>query len=404
MSEQPAPPPESLSPALTTLFATACGAIVANIYYAQPLVGLIGPDIGLGKELSSLVVTLTQLGYGAGLLLLVPLGDMVQNRPLIRWMLAAVVLSLVLSAVAPHAAVFLVAALLTGVSSCVVQMLLPLAAHMAPDATRGRVVGNVMGGLLLGILLARPVSGIIADAFGWRAVFWMSAALMAVFWVVLPQLLPDRKPAVGAGYRAMLSSLWPLLRDTPVLRRRAAYQAGCFAAFSLFWTAVPLELAGPRFHFSQRQIALFALAGAAGAAAAPLAGRLADRGMTKPATGLALGLAAASFFVMRNGFGLSAIGMVVAVIALDFAVQTNQVLGQRAIYALGAEVRNRLTGIYMALLFLGGATGSALASVLMARGGWDAVTLAGTAFPLAALLLFGATEGMKPSAPRDVAV
>ncbi|AKT36054.1 MFS transporter [Chondromyces crocatus] len=383
--------PQTITPTLTLLFAVACGAIVANIYYAQPLVGLIGPDIGLSPEAASLVVTLTQLGYGAGLLLLVPLGDVLPNRPLIRWMLAAVVLSSLASALAPSAAVFLVAALLTGVSTVVVQMLVPLAAHMSPDAIRGRVVGNVMGGLLFGILLARPISGLIADAFGWRAVFWASAGMMTLFALVLPNLLPDRRPSGGTSYGTLLSSLWPLLRDTPVLQRRAAYQAACFAAFSLFWTAIPLELAGPPFSLSQRGIALFALAGAAGALAAPLAGRFADRGWTRPASGLALAFAALSFLATRYTASVSLAGLVIAVIVLDFAVQTNQVLGQRAIYALDAASRNRLTALYVALLFLGGAVGSGLAGVLMTRGGWNAVAWAGTGFPLLALLLY-ATE------------
>lgn len=392
MSEDSASPrQQDLSPGLTVLLAAACGAIVANLYYAQPLVGLIGPAIGLRPEAAGLVVTLTQLGYGAGLVLLVPLGDLVENRPLIRRTLGGVVIALLLAAAAPSAGLFLVASLLIGVTSVVAQMLVPLAAHMAPEATRGRVVGNVMSGLLLGILLARPVSSLIADAFGWRAVFQASAGLAALLFLLLPRLLPDRRPAAGATYGRLLASLWPLLRDTPVLQRRAAYQAAMFASFSLFWTAVPLELAGPRFGFSQRGIALFALAGAAGALAAPIAGRLADRGFTRPATAASLAVGALAYASTWFSGERSVAGLVAAVVVLDCAVQCNLVLGQREIYALGAETRSRLNGLYVALLFLGGAAGSALAGVLMARGGWRAVAVAGTGFLLVALA-FHATE------------
>ncbi|CAO3438416.1 MFS transporter [Azospirillum endophyticum] len=377
----------ALSRSLILLMALACGVVVANIYYAQPLVGLIGPAVGLSPETASLVVTLTQVGYGAGLVLLVPLGDLLENRRLVVATLCSTVAALLVAAVAPSASLFLAAAFLIGVTSVAVQMLVPLAAHMAPEASRGQVVGNVMSGLLLGILLARPVSSLIADSLGWRAVFGLSALVMVGFAVLLWRVLPQRRPKGRSSYGALLGSLGRLLVRTPVLQRRTVYQTMMFAAFSLYWTSVPLLLAGAPFHLSQRGIALFALSGAAGALVAPIAGRIADRGWTRPATGFALAMAALSFFVARAGEGSIAL-LVLAGLLLDMGVQMNMVLGQRAIYSLGAETRSRMNAIYMAIFFLGGAAGSALAGYAFAVGGWEPVTWIGFAFPAAGLLFY----------------
>lgn len=381
----------ALSRSLVMLMALACGVVVANIYYAQPLVGLIGPAVGLSPETASLVVTLTQVGYGAGLVLLVPLGDLLENRRLVVATLCSTVAALLVAAVAPTASLFLAAAFLIGVTSVAVQMLVPLAAHMAPEASRGQVVGNVMSGLLLGILLARPVSSLIADSLGWRAVFGLSAVAMVGFAVLLWRVLPQRRPTGRSGYGALIGSLGRLLVRTPVLQRRTVYQTMMFASFSLYWTAVPLLLMGAPFHLSQRGIALFALSGAAGALVAPLAGRIADRGWTRPATGFALAMAALSFFVAQAGVGAgegSIALLVLAGLLLDMGVQMNMVLGQRAIYSLGAETRSRMNAIYMAIFFLGGAAGSALAGYAFAVGGWAPVTWIGFAFPAIGLLFY----------------
>ncbi|CAO3456570.1 MFS transporter [Azospirillum largimobile] len=377
----------ALSRSLVMLMALACGVVVANIYYAQPLVGLIGPAVGLSPETASLVVTLTQVGYGAGLVLLVPLGDLLENRRLVVVTLSSTVAALLVAAVAPTASLFLAAAFLIGVTSVAVQMLVPLAAHMAPEASRGQVVGNVMSGLLLGILLARPVSSLIADSLGWRAVFGLSAVAMVGFAILLWRVLPQRRPTGQSSYGALIGSLGRLLVRTPVLQRRTVYQTMMFAAFSLYWTSVPLLLAGAPFHLSQRGIALFALSGAAGALVAPIAGRIADRGWTRPATGFALAMAALSFFVARAGEGSIAL-LVLAGLLLDMGVQMNMVLGQRAIYSLGAETRSRMNAIYMAIFFLGGAAGSALAGYAFAVGGWEPVTWIGFVFPALGLLFY----------------
>lgn len=382
---------ESISPALTFLLASACGLIAANLYYGQPLAGIIGAELGLSSAATGLIVTLTQIGYGVGLLFVVPLGDLVENRKLVVSAVSMAVLSLVAAAFAPHASPFLFAAFLIGVSSVAVQVIVPYAAHMAPHAIRGRVVGNVMSGLMVGIMLARPVSSLLSEVVSWRGVYLVSAVVMAILAVVLFRLLPVRQPESRLGYGALMASMGKLAVNTPLLQRRAIYHAFMFAAFSLFWTTTPLYLSGPHFNLSQGEIALFALAGAAGAVAAPIAGRVADRGWTYPATFAAMVMVALSFAVTHlapEGSHLALAILVVAAIVLDFGVTTNLVLGQRAIFTLGAEFRSRLNGIYMATFFMGGAIGSAVGGWAYSVGEWSIASWVGFAMPVAALVYF----------------
>ncbi|MDG6402279.1 MFS transporter [Pseudomonas quasicaspiana] len=380
-------PQNTLTRGLVLLFAFCCGAIVANIYYAQPIVELIAPEIGLSAHSASLIVSLTQIGYALGLLLLVPLADLLENRKLMIGTAIVATASLLAAAFSEHANGFLLICLLIGFSSVSVQMLIPLAAHLAPEETRGQVVGNIMGGLLLGILLARPLSSLIADHFGWRAVFMTASVMMLAIILVLALTIPKRTPDHKASYGQLLGSLFTLLRRYSVLRQRAFYQGLLFAAFSLFWTAAPIELSRT-FGLSQTQIALFALVGAIGAIAAPVAGRLADAGHTRRASLIAMIMAPVAFLVGLSQPGYSVIGLAVTGVLLDFAVQMNMVLGQRAIYALDPASRGRLNALYMTSIFIGGAIGSALASSMYEQAGWHGVVWLGAGLPLVALVVF----------------
>lgn len=380
-------PAQGLSRAMVLLFAFCCGAIVANLYYAQPIVELIAPDLGLSSSNASLIVSLTQIGYALGLLFLVPLSDLVENRKLMIATAMVAGASLLAAATLQHANGFLLVSLVIGFSSVSVQMLIPLAAHLAPEQSRGQVVGNIMSGLLLGILLARPLSSLVADHFGWRAVFLYAAVVMLVIVAVLALTIPKRVPDHKASYGELLRSLMTLMRRHAVLRQRALYQGLLFAAFSLFWTAVPMELAR-RFGLSQTQIAVFALVGAMGAIAAPIAGRLADKGLTHRASLVALVLAPVAFLLGLSGPGYSVTGLAVTGVLLDFAVQMSMVLGQRAIYALDPASRGRLNALYMTSIFVGGALGSALASGLYEHRGWQGVIALGASLPVLALVVF----------------
>lgn len=377
-----------ISSRMTLLLAAAAGIIVANLYYAQPLVGPIGAALGMPPGATGLVVTLTQIGYCLGLLFIVPLGDLFENRRLIVSGLVATGAALALAANADTAWQFLLAALAIGLGAVVAQVLVPFAAHLAPEATRGQTVGKVVSGLLLGIMVARPVASVLAGFGGWQAVFGIAAALVLLLAVVLHFKLPQRRPAATQRYGALIASLWPVLANTPVLRRRALYHAGLFGAFSLFWTVAPQALSGPDFGLSQNGIALFALVGMAGAVASPIAGRLADAGHTLGATAIALAVGALSFLLplfAPHSKPLALGLLAVAAIVLDAAVAANLVLGQRALFALGAEIRSRLNGLYFALFFAGGALGSALGGWVYAQYGWHAALVTGMLLPALAL-------------------
>lgn len=385
---------KSVSSALIFILAAACGIIAANLYYAQPLVGPIGSTIGLSAGAAALIVTMTQVGYGIGLLFIVPLGDILENRKLIVSSLLLTAAVLTIAAVIKSAIPFLVASLVIGVGSVAAQILVPYAAHLSPEAVRGRNVGNVMSGLLLGIMLARPISSLVAEYMGWRAVYFISAALIFALALVLAKALPSRQPSTATAYPALLHSMLHLLKTTPALRRRAIYHACVFGTFSLFWTTVPLVLTSPAFHFTQKEVALFALVGVMGAIVAPAAGRMADRGWVRPATGWALAIVILSGLLplmVPSSSALAVPILVVAAVLLDMGVSANMVLGQRVIFSLGAEFRSRLNGLYMAIFFLGGAIGSAAGGWAYAKGGWEAALLIGIALPVIAMAYY-ATE------------
>jgi predicted MFS family arabinose efflux permease len=376
---------------LPTLFAIACGLIVANLYYGQPLVGPIAAELGLSPAAAGLLVTLTQIGYGLGLLFIVPLGDILENRKLVLTLMICCALALASAATVHSAPVFLAAAAAIGFTSVTVQILVPWSAHLASEANRGRVVGNVMSGLLMGIMLARPVASFVASLWGWHAIYLLSAAIMAALALLMLFILPSRRPEAKLSYARLLASLWWLARTQPVLQRRALQQACLFGAFSLFWTTVPLFLASPAFGLSQRGIALFALAGVAGAIAAPISGRLADRGHGRTVSIVAMILVAGGFLislVAQDGSMFALALLTLAAIVLDYGVTANLITGQRAVFALGAEYRSRLNGLYMASFFLGGAVCSALGAWAYANGGWTLACWVGFVLPVMALAHF----------------
>ncbi|GAA1081094.1 MFS transporter [Kitasatospora arboriphila] len=315
------------------VLAVACWPTAANLHYAQPLLEPVARSFGVGQGAAATVVTLTQAGYALGLLFVVPLGG------------------------AP-----------------------------GPTGQRGRVVGRVMSGLLTGILPARTVASLGADLFGRRANYVISAVLMLALGVVLRRLLPRRAPDHTAGYVALLAGLGGLVRREPVLRRRAVCQATMCGAFTTFWTAIAYELIEEH-HFGQVQIVLFALVGAGGAAAAPVAGRIADRGHGRSAVGAALLLAPGASVLAALGHG-SVLLLALAAVLLDFAVQCHQVLSQHEIYALRGEARARINTIFMTTVFAGGAVSSAVAGALHTTHGWTSVCAFGTALPLAGLMVW----------------
>ncbi|HET6909409.1 MAG TPA: MFS transporter [Mycobacteriales bacterium] len=375
-----------LSRPLVAIMATATGAAVASNYYAQPLLPVMRHDLHMSAAVAGLMVTVAQVGYAAGLVLLLPLGDLVERRRLVvtlSWLAAS---GLVVVGLAPSSAVLLPAAFAVGVVSVMAQVLVPFAASLAGDFERGRVVGIVMSGLLLGILLARTVAGALAQAGTWRVVYFVAAGVMAVQGLVLRARLPRYREAIDTGYGRLLKTVLHLVRDEPVLRLRGLYGLLTFGTFSVLWTSVAFLLAD-RYHFGPAVIGLFGLIGAAGAVAASMAGRLSDAGRERSTTGITSALLVLSWVLLwlgRDGIGW----LVAGILLLDVGTQGLHITNQGAIYRLRAEARSRLTAAYMAMYFAGGAAGSALSAELYAAHGWDGVTIAGAVFATAAFVVW----------------
>lgn len=359
------------------LLAVSCGAAVANIYYAQPLLGEIAHSFSIGHGTASLIVTATQVGYAIGLAFLLPIGDLVQSRRLVSWLLLGTTAALVLACVAPGFHVLLAASVAVGLTSIVAQILMPLAAQLAPAQERGRWVGTVTSGLLMGIMLARSVSSFAAAAWGWRSIYGISAGLMIVLSLTLRSLLPANEPRHHASYGSLLRSIGALARTERVLRRRAFAQALMFGTFTSFWTAIAYELSS-RHGLHQTGIAVFALVGAGGIASAPLIGRLGDAG--RGAYGRLIGfvLAGAAMALAAFGDG-SVVLLAAAAVVLDVGAQLNYVLSMRDVYALRPEARARLNSVFMTSMFLGGALASALTGAIVNAWGWTGVCAFGAA-------------------------
>jgi len=288
---------------------------------------------------------------------------------------------------APGIGLFELASAAIGVTAVVAQVLVPFAAHLASDADRGRVVGRVMSGLLLGVLLARVASGLVSDALGWRAVFWLAAALMATQSVVLWRVLPRVSATARLSYAELLRSVAVLVREEPLLRRRAVFGMAVFGAFSVLWTGLPFLLARPPFGYGDAIIGLFGLFGVVGAVTASVAGHVHDRGLTRPATGVFLAICVAAFVLM----GLmphALVAVIAGVVLLDLGSQGTHVLNQSTIYQLRPEARSRLTTAYMTAFFLGGALGSAAAAFAFSQFGWAGVSVVGAVLAGAGLAVW----------------
>lgn len=377
-----------LSKPIVFLFACACGAMTANVYYAQSIAGPIADSLHFSASKAGLIIMATQLGYGLGLFFLVCLADIVNNRRLILMMTGSTFFSLLWLIFSHSITSFIIASAALGISTVGSQILVPLAVHLSSEKKRGQVIGSIMAGLVSGIMLSRPLASFLTACYGWRTVFAVSAFLMCGLFGLFTRFLPDGEPLPTQGYIATLCSTLNLLVVVRPLQRRTAYQGTMFAVFNMFWTGVPLML-HRHFGFDGTKIAAFALTGAVGAFSAPLAGRFADRGWSRTGTGIALLCAAFAWLLSGWGQTSTSITMMVAsALVLDGAVQANQVFGQRIVQSIDAKARGRLNAAYMTVIFLCGAFGSALGSFTYYRGGWWLTASVGGMMAIAMFAIF----------------
>jgi predicted MFS family arabinose efflux permease len=380
----PAPEATQISRRLVLLLAASTGVAVATNYYAQPLLATIGHSLHLGGGSAGLIVTASQVGYAAGLVFLVPLGDLVERRRLVVVMCLLAAGGLVGAAAAPNLAVLFTFAAFVGVNSVVAQVLVAYAATIAGEAERGKVVGTVMSGLLLGILLARTVAGYVAAASSWRVVYVAAACLMAVLAMVLWRSLPRYRAELDLTYPKVLASVVAIFRNEPVLRRRSIYGGLSFAAFSILWTSLAFLLAAPPYRYGAGTIGLFGLAGVAGALMASVAGRLADAGRQQILTVVTAIFMTIAFVLLLVG-SRNVVVLIGGIVLLDLGCQGIHITNQSEIYALAGNARNRVNSAYMTCYFTGGTLGSIGSALIYGRFGWDGVaafgiSVAGLAF------------------------
>lgn len=370
---------------LLWLLAVAAGLTVANLYYCQPLLALMGAELHASTHEIGLVAVLTQAGYAAAMLFIIPLGDSEERRRLMVLAAGASALALLLVGLAPSLWLLLAGSFVLGLTTAVPQLAVPYAAGLVPAEIRGRSVGKVMSGLLIGILLSRTVSGAVAERLGWRAIYLFASAAMLAFAVLLRVLLPRQEPQSRVGYLELLKSLPPLLRREPLLRRHGALGALALAGFSTFWTTLVFLLATPPHHSGAGMAGLFGLVGVAGALVAPLSGRLADRHGARRVNLYALLVVLASWIVFAT-LWRSLWGLGLGVILLDLGVQANHISNQTRVLGLSAPLRNRFNAIYMVMYFTGASLGSLFGASAFSAFGWQGVTTLGLALSAAALL------------------
>lgn len=392
------PPDAGATPSapLIVLLAASAGLGAASLYYSQPILAPLAEDLHASTGGIGAVPMLTQLGYAAGILLLTPLGDRFDRRRVILTKFVLLIATLLMSGFAPGFAPFLVASALLGLTATLAQDVVPMAAALSPAEHRGRIVGQVMTGLLLGILLSRVMSGVIADLLGWRWVYGLAALALTVAGLASWRWLPSSPPAMRTTYGGLLRSLGGLWRAWPTLRRAAIAQGLLAVAFSAFWSTLAVMLHA-RFGLGSAVSGAFGLAGAAGALAAPLAGRIADRRGPGVVTRLGALLVVLSFAAMSVTAwldrGAAIAVLVVLAVVFDFGVQAALVAHQTIVYSLDPAARSRLNALLFTGMFIGMATGAALGSLLLAHWGWLGVTGLATVASVAALVVrLGADE------------
>jgi predicted MFS family arabinose efflux permease len=390
-----------ISRGLVLLLAVSCGATVANLYYAQPLLNTLAHAFSVSEGTAGLLITISQIGYVLGLALLVPSGDLQERRGLISVTLVITAAGLVVMALAPGYAVFAGALAVVGFTATAAQVIVPMSASLAVETERGRVVGTVMSGLLLGILLARTISGIIAQLSSWRVVYVAAAIMMVALSLLLWRQLPDEAERPRVRYGTLLRSTITFFMNEPFLRVRSLFGALAFCVFSIFWTTMAFLLSGAPYHYNDLTIGLFGLVGAAGALCANFAGRWADRRWTKPTTLVFAALLPVSFlplWIGRHNLGM----LIIGIILLDIGVQGLHVTNQSLIYRLAPHARSRINSAYMVCYFVGGALGSYVGSLVYEHSHWAGVSILGAAAGLVATLLAIADSVSKNEHPSPL--
>ncbi|CAH0528863.1 MFS transporter [Vibrio hippocampi] len=360
---------ETLSTGRLLLMSSAVSATAANLYYNQPILPKIGAELGLTSEQLGTVPAAGQIGYAAALLLLSPLGDTVPRKRLIAILSILLVLSS-LVAFSASSLLFLVAACFAiGLSANITQQLIPFAASLSTPETKGKVIGTLMTGLTVGILLSRTLSGFVAESFGWRAVFVMSATIAAIFGVLLYALLPMNTPTTKIPYPKLVASMATLIKQHATLRTSALTGALWFASFNALWATLALHVSESPFNYNAQQAGMFGVIALAGVIGAKVSGSLVSKFGSRNMISMALVIIAAGF-VVSGLFADTLVGLIIGIILIDLGVFSAQVSNQVRVFSIDPQAQSRINGVYMLAYYLGGAFGSFAGIQAFERAGW----------------------------------
>ncbi|RWY47262.1 MFS transporter [Mucilaginibacter gilvus] len=361
------------------------GLVVANLYYNQPLLHDMAETFHVSNGTAGQVSMLTQIGYAVGMFFVVPLADMVERKRLMLINFAFVVAALLLTALAPNIDILILSGFLLGCTSIIPQLLVPMAAHLADPAERGKKIGFIMSGLLIGILLSRTLSGFVGAHLGWRAMFYIAGGIMMLMWLLVYLLLPKVEPEYKGNYGKLMHSLIHLVKNEPKLRLASLRGALCFACFSAFWTSLVFMLK-QNFNEGSDVAGAFGLAGAFGAIAAGLVGRLSDRMDSYKLSTITLALVLISFIIFWFS-AYSIAGLIAGVIIMDMGVQATHISNQSIIFSLDPAARNRINTVYMVTYFIGGATGTFLATRIWGTYNWPGICAIGIILSAVAIVI-----------------
>lgn len=384
----------NLSQSKVLFMAFATGIIVANLYYCQPLIVLIANEFNIPEAEAGSITYLTQAGYAIGLFFMVPLGDKIERKKQILVTTFASVLALILAAVSKSYFVLEIASLLIGVTSIVPQLILPLGATLSAPEKRGKVIGTIMSGLLIGILLSRTLSGFVGELWGWRSMFWIAAGVCLILFFMIKKQFPENKPTFEGSYGQLIQSLFSLIKTQPILREATLINVFSFAQFGAFWTTMVLLLSEAPFSFNSATIGLFGIVGASGALAAPLVGKIGDKGSSRIAIGYGILLMFLSFIIFYFS-AESILGIVIGIVLIDIGLQAIHISNQTRVYSILPEARNRMNTVFMSFSFFGTALGSAFGLFLWKVGAWEAVSLGGMALVVVAFGVYAFTYKSK---------
>ena len=384
----------NLSKTDVSFMAIATGLIVANLYYCQPLVILIAKEFLIAEEKAATITYLTQAGYAIGMFVMVPLGDKLERKKQIQYTTFAAIIALIIAATSRSFLMLQIASFLIGAFSIVPQLILPLAASLASPEQRGKVIGTIMSGLLVGILISRTVSGFVGLWIGWRGMFWIAAFLCLLIMLVIQKKFPVNRPNFKGTYTQLFNSMFTLIKEQKMLREATLINAVSFAQFGAFWTTMVLLLSDAPFTYNSATIGLFGIVGASGALAAPLVGKLGDKGNPRKVIGYGCGLLLLSFMVFYFS-AESLVGILIGIVFIDVGLQAIHISNQTRIYALLPEARNRMNTIFMSFSFFGTALGSAFGIWLWNYGRWEAFSVGGMLLASTSIVIYFVTYKRK---------